>query len=458
MRTIAIVNQKGGCGKTTTAINLAAVLARRGYRTLLVDMDPQSHCAAGLGIPEDRIECHIGDALLARHDESYDPMRSHASPLLWEIAPGFDLAPSTMMLSALEAPGGGLHELPDRDRRLAGLLERLGDRYDLCLVDCPPTIGLLTFSALRAAREAIIPVETGFFAMRGAHRQWETIQTVIRRIDQPITCHLVATLHDRGSHLSRNILMSLQRRFVGNLLPIVIHEHEVLREAASLGQPVVSCAPGSEASSDYTALADWLLSHPVTDSAPGAKHEAEHAPSGGGGRAAELARRIHEMSRRPVAPPPWCKPLGARPPHARAAAPPPWCKPLGARPPASRPRSTAETKPPIQSLIRSAEPRRFGVTETRDGVRFVQPGTPDQMLMIVGDFNDWMAESLPMRYDPVAGVFEALIQLAPGRYRYRIVVDGRPQADSYNTARDLLDADPVGRASVLELEPLGVAT
>ena len=163
MRTIAIVNQKGGCGKTTTAINLAAVFAHRGLRTLLVDMDPQSHCATGLGVPDEQIKPSIGDALLAADSENLD-VASH----VWEVAGNLDLLPSTMRLAGLEAPGGGLHELPDRDRRLALLLARMEDRYDRCLIDCPPTIGLLTFNALRAAREALIPVEPGFFSLRGA--------------------------------------------------------------------------------------------------------------------------------------------------------------------------------------------------------------------------------------------------------------------------------------------------
>ena len=174
MRTFAIVNQKGGCGKTTTAINLSAVFAHRGLRTLLVDMDPQSHCAIGLGVPEGGIDLSIADALLKADSDDLDP-----SSLVWEVGGNLDLIPSTMRLSGLEAPGGGLHELPDRDRRLARLLSRFEDRYDRCLIDCPPAIGLLTFNALRAAREALIPVETGFFAFRGADKQWRTIRKLI---------------------------------------------------------------------------------------------------------------------------------------------------------------------------------------------------------------------------------------------------------------------------------------
>ncbi|TVQ52776.1 MAG: hypothetical protein EA377_09380, partial [Phycisphaerales bacterium] len=143
MRTIALVNQKGGCGKTTTAINLAATFARRGVRTLLIDMDPQSHCAAGLGVPEAHIESGIAEAMLHENPATLDP-----EDYLWKVARNLDLIPSTTRLAGLEAPTGGLHQRPDRDRRLEYVLCGLRDRYDLCLIDCPPTIGLLTFNAL----------------------------------------------------------------------------------------------------------------------------------------------------------------------------------------------------------------------------------------------------------------------------------------------------------------------
>ncbi|MHC4964927.1 MAG: ParA family protein, partial [Planctomycetota bacterium] len=210
VRTIAIVNQKGGCGKTSTAINLAAIFAHRGLRTLLVDMDPQSHCAIGLGVPERGIEQSVAEALLRADCNQFDP-----SSTVWEVGGNLDLLPSTMRLAGLEAPGGGLHELADRDRRLAHLVGRFAGKYDRCLIDCPPTIGLLTFNALRAAREALIPVETGFFALRGADKQWRTIRQLIERIGRPIACHLLPTLYNADSALAGDILAALRRQFAG---------------------------------------------------------------------------------------------------------------------------------------------------------------------------------------------------------------------------------------------------
>ncbi len=258
MRTLSVVNQKGGCGKTTTAINLAAVYAQRGERTLLVDLDPQSHCAAGLGVPESQIDYAISDALRADLSPTggFDP-----EPLIWQVAANLHLAPSTMALAALEAPGGGLHELPDRDRRLERLLQLLAPNFDRCLIDCPPSIGLLTFNALRATREVIIPVETGYFSMKGAEKQWQTIRHVIERIGRPISCHMLATMHDPDSALAVDILHALQREFAGQLLPVEIHLHEELRQAASMGQAVTEFAPESDACRNYDELAQWLDEH-----------------------------------------------------------------------------------------------------------------------------------------------------------------------------------------------------
>ena len=172
MRVVAILNQKGGCGKTTSAINLASVLSRLGHPTLLIDLDPQSHCAAGLAIPEHRIDLQVGDAMLTAPDETLD-----ASRLLWRVGAGLDLLPSTMRLAGLEAARGGLANAEDRDQRLCSVIERLSRttpeqpdtrRYEWVVIDCPPSIGLLTYNALRAATEALIPVETSFFAMKGA--------------------------------------------------------------------------------------------------------------------------------------------------------------------------------------------------------------------------------------------------------------------------------------------------
>lgn len=258
MRVLAIVNQKGGCGKTTTAINLAAALAEQGGRVLLVDLDPQSHCAAGLGVPEARIEFGVAQALLCEPPGGTDPMA-----WLWEPARGVRLAPSTVALAGLESARGGLASLPDRDRRLARYLERVARHFDWCIVDCPPTIGYLTFNALRAADEALVPVETGYFSLKGAEKQLATIAALVQQLGRALPVRLVATLHRDGSQLSNDILGAIGRRFGTQVAPVPIRDHELLREAASFGQSIVEFAAASPAHQDFRALAAWIATAPA---------------------------------------------------------------------------------------------------------------------------------------------------------------------------------------------------
>lgn len=492
MRIIAIVNQKGGCGKTTTAINLGAMLAQRGLRTLVVDLDPQAHCACGLGVPEDRLEYSISDALLAEHDDSFSP-----EALIWEVSRHLDLAPSTMRLAAVEAPGGGLHRMPDKDRRLASLLALMNERYDRCLIDCPPTIGLLTFNALRAAREALIPVETGYFALKGAAKQWETIQRMIERIGRPIACHLMPTLHRRGSQLSEDVLGALQRRFAGQIVPVVVSDHPELREAASFGQPITEYAPQSQAYEDFKQLAEWLEDHapqptvhievmprthpPLSVSASSvafgpaqaAVHPVSVSAANLGGRAAEMVERVRTIARRSVhsVPPLEDDLRQLRVSIATSTA----LRPT--RPVVEDPTITAlqrledivalpalapdreiehEAKRPVSpsggivvgvresvALAAPAPPpnkegqtTQFGARTEPGRVRFIQPASGAHSVTVAGEFNGWSPHDLSLVRCHRTGVWEASRSLPAGRYRYRLVVDGQWMADPHNPALD----------------------
>jgi chromosome partitioning protein len=414
MRVIAIVNQKGGCGKTTTAVNLAAVLARDGGRTLLVDMDPQSHCAAGLGVPDQTLDRTIGEAMLADHDGPPD-----MDDFLWEVGRNLKLAPSSVALAALEAPNGPLAARHDRDRRLGRVLAAWRDGFDWCIIDCPPTIGLLTFNALRASDLVVVPVETGYFSLKGAERQIETIEAVVRRFGRDIPFRLLPTLVNESRALSRDVVAALAKRFPEALLPFCVREHEELRDAASYGQAITEYAPGSEAEGDFTVLARWLGEHLVEG----------RALADFGGFDPPM---IETFSSQPSPSPSPAQLAEAR--FSDGAD-------LFSRPAAALPARDRSTE--LAARLRSLNDRAravptgsgFGVRATREGVvLFMQPLSARET-SVVGDFNGWAEGATPLVPSSDGTRLEAVVELPPGSHAYRIVVDGEQMLDEFNLHR-----------------------
>lgn len=485
MRIISIINQKGGCGKTTSAINLAGITARRGLRTLLVDMDPQSHCAAGLAIPEQRIDLDIGDAMLAGPDEPLDPKR-----LLWRASRNLDLAPSRMKLAGLEASRGGLAERPDKERRLASVLARLSKSYDVCFIDCSPSIGLLTYNSLAAATDILIPVETSFFALQGANKQVNTIRTLAKRLGTTAPYWLVATLHDDTSVLARDLLEELRRRFGKRVSPEVIRRDPTLKEAASFGQPVIEYSPTSMGAKDYAALADWLAAAiglgsdrrpPVPEPLAPDSGETFEQTVGDEAPAPGIAA---DMETKPLGQAPGLDvdaplaiPSGDSSPEAVAVslsrveemaqrarvmllkrADDQLKRVLGGRagmPIPERDSDGGVLTEPKSVVVREGAARSrqgavrelYGVRNTRSGTLFVQPLSAGISLAIAGDFSGWTAT--PMKRNEQLGVFELCLPLGPGRRRYRLVVDGRWSTDPYN---DLSEPNPFGELnSIIEV-------
>lgn len=429
MRTIAIVNQKGGCGKTTTAINLAAVAAKRSVRTLLVDMDPQGHCAAGLGIPEERIEGGTTAVLLGE--------RVDADSIFWPIDPKLHVLPSTVLLSSVEAGAAG----PRADRRLAEFLDGVQGQFDLCLIDCPPSLGLLTMAALQASREAIIPVETGYFSLRGAQRQWDTIEAVVRRLGRELHRWVLPTIHDPESRISNRILETLRRQFTDRVAPVVIREHEAVRESASLGLPVCELEPDGDAQADFVQLLEWLQS-----TAP-AKVD---APAAHGSRAAEILDRLRQRSSAVPSPDARLAPLHAASGEAEGplSPAPDNAVPFGDDTTTIAPEAASQTT----VVVDAPAVQVCGVECTDTGVQFRQPGRADQSVAIRGDFNGWSSIATPMRWDAQTGLFGVVVSLPPGTYRYQVVIDGTPGADVYNA--DTAEAVGGGAASVLQVEDM----
>ncbi|MDP9173744.1 MAG: AAA family ATPase [Planctomycetota bacterium] len=281
MRTIAIINQKGGCGKTTTSINLAACLARLGQKTLLVDMDPQGHCAVGLAVPEEQIERTIFDALI--EDRDGKPVR--LADTVWQIATDFDLSPSNIRLAAFEQTFAGRM---GREDRLKKALEPVQTAYRWCIVDCPPSVGLITFNALRACDEVIVPVETGYFSLHGLAKMMETLEVLREKCGKEILIRVLPTLYDTRTKLAREVLSELRNRFKEYLMESAVNFNTKLKEAASFGQPITEYDPGSRGYKDFVNLARELMGHHPAESEP--------TPMEKLSRPAELVQRAKQLA------------------------------------------------------------------------------------------------------------------------------------------------------------------
>ncbi len=247
-RIIAISNQKGGVGKTTTAVNLAAALARAGRPTLLVDLDPQGNASSGLGYPRDSVEHGVAEAVLGLHPTSQG--------IIETTQEGLDLLPATPALVGVEVE---LVNVPNRERRLAIALADLPRAYEYVIVDCPPSLGLLTLNALVAADSVLVPLQAEYYAMEGLGELIRTISAV-RRGPNPrlVREGIVVTMHDARTNLCREVEQQARSVFGAEVFDTVIPRAVRLAEAPSFGKTIFAYEPTSKAAVAYTTLAGEL--------------------------------------------------------------------------------------------------------------------------------------------------------------------------------------------------------
>jgi len=268
MRVIAIVNQKGGCGKTTTVVNLAGALAADGHRVLVVDMDPQAHATLALGLEPDDLEVNLYEVLVEPSGAS------RLDSVIVDVSDRIDLAPSSIVLSALEQKlATERHD--SRTERLAAAIETLSPLYDFVLIDCPPNVGLLTFNALRAADEVIVPLETSFFAIDGVQKLLETIGLLADRIGHDLHVRVLPTLYDGRTRYALQTLGEIRELFKDLCFDSVIRLNVKLREAAREGRPISLYARNANGALDYASVAMELVasapdlwSQPAADEGP----------------------------------------------------------------------------------------------------------------------------------------------------------------------------------------------
>jgi chromosome partitioning protein len=362
-------------------------------------MDPQSHCAVGLAVPEEQIEQSI-----------YDILVSHArgeairlTEILWQITDGLELAPASIDLAAFEQQMSGVVE---RENCLRSVLEQVNKDYDYVIIDCPPSVGLLTFNAIRAATDVVVPVETGYFSLHGLSKQLDTLNVLCKQCSQEINVMVLASMYDIRTKMGREILGELRKHFSRRMFKTTVNFNTKLKEAASLGQPISEYDPASRGHKDFEALADELIG---TDTQ---MHRAEIVRT--------LQSKLDAIS-------------------------------------ASAEELLSTVGSPSAPPVEQAEPQTieakiadfYGVRQMDDAVMFVTLYPRAQTVQVAGDFNNWQPEKTSMQKINENGAWQIKLPLGTGRYRYRLVVDGQWQQDPYN---EITEMNPYGEMnSILEV-------
>ena len=381
MRTIAIVNQKGGCGKTITAINLSAFLASEPRRVLLVDMDPQGHATLGLLRDPVQVQKTIYDVLTRRQDVT--PLRD----IIVNVQKNLDLAPTDIMLATLPEELAGA---PGQEDRLSEALADVRQDYDYIIVDCPPNVGPLTFNALKACSEVIIPVEPSFFSLHGIGMQMETLDLLARKAGHQISARALITLYTGRFDFVKAMVEEIRKHLGDRSFTTVIRFSVKLAEAAAHGVPIAEFSKRSAGFADYRALAREVLEQESPKWAPSV---------------------VEEIPEEAFSPAP-----GA---------------------------TLEETESRLETPIEASLPFC-----TSEGVLFTLEAPDARCVQLAADFNGWIPDGNEM--NSIGRIWRKVIPLPPGRYHYRYVVDGGWLTDPLNI--DVEAAPWGGYNSVFVLE------
>jgi chromosome partitioning protein len=339
MRIVAVMNQKGGCGKTTIAINLASSLSRLDRKVLLIDMDPQSHATIGLGLRDDYD--------ITTYELLMDPV-IRIEEAIQHLQGGLNLIPASTVLSGVEQELSGS---VGREERLSGKLSQLDEgTFDFLIIDCPPSVGLLTFNALIASNEVLIPVDASYFAMQGLGKLRETLEVLEEELQHRLRVHVVCNNLDTRTQFSKALLDEIDKFHSAVLLDSFISHTVRLKETAAQGRTIFELDGQSKAARQFLSLARELV----------------------------------------------------------------------------------EKKPMISTdgldewMERLKGPKRIP-----EGVLFAIDAPQAEAVAVTGEFTNWSREGIAMEKD-ADGLWKAVLDIEPGEYEYRFIVDGRWIRDPNN--------------------------
>ena len=421
-------------------------------------MDSQSHCAVGLAVPEEQIEQSIYDVLIS--NSRNEPIK--LTEILWQISDRLELAPASIDLSAFEQQMTGI---PERECCLKDALQQLAANYDCAVIDCPPAVGLLTFNALRAATDVVVPVETGYFSLHGLSKQLETLNMLCERSGQHVNVRVLASMYDIRTKMAREILGELRSHFADKMFRTTINFNTTIKEASSFGQPINEYNPASKGHRDFSSLAEEIIASETTQP----RHDLVKSLTGELESISATADELLEAAKpaiKAISTPPGrrtrlrepelalvgvqtAETATAETPQTPTEAPETPTEALETPTEAlETPTEALETPTPADTDAKLSD--YYGANQMNDALVFVTLYPRADAVQIAGDFNNWQPVATPMEKVGDSGVWQTKLQLPRGTYRYRLVVDGQWQQDPYNEQTEM---NPFGEYnSVVEVK------